>query len=250
MKTNKTVKNIIIAIAWIALWQALAIIINQPLILVSPVKVIIRLAELVQSTAFYNSLLFSTLRILAGYFLGMSIGTLLGALSAKINTVREFLSPFMAAVKAVPVASFTILALFLMSSDNLSVLVTFLIALPIVYSNILTGIDSTDKKLLDAARLFKVTPLKKTVYIYFSQVLPYFKAASSAASGLSWKSGVAAELIVMAAGSVGERLYQAKLYYEMTDLFAWTLAVILMSHLTELVFRKLTDLSWHLIQKI
>ncbi|MBE6605603.1 MAG: ABC transporter permease subunit [Ruminococcaceae bacterium] len=249
MKKNKAVKNMVIAIAWIAIWQALAMIINEPLILVSPFRVIVRLFSLLPNAYFYSSVLVSALRILCGYLLGMSIGTMLAVLSARFNMIRDFLSPFMAAIKAVPVASFTILALFLISSKNLSVLVTFLIALPIVYSNILTGIDSADKKLLEAARLFGVTPLKKTVYVYFSQVLPYFKAASATASGLSWKSGIAAELIVIAAGSIGERLYEAKVSFEMVDLFAWTLVLILMSYLTELAFRKLTDLSWRLIQK-
>ncbi len=250
MKKIKAVKTISIALIWIVIWQALSMLVGESLILVSPIDVILRLWGLLSDASFYQSILVSTLRILAGFILGMSIGTALAVISAKYAIIRDFLSPFMAAVKAVPVASFTILALFMISAKNLSVLVVFLIALPVVYSNILTGIKACDRRLLEAAKLFCVTPFKKTVYIYFSQVLPYFKSALSVASGLSWKSGVAAELIVIAASSIGERLYEAKVSLEMVDLFAWTLVVILMSHLTELVFRRITDLAWRLIQKI
>ncbi len=250
MKKIKAIKTISIAIIWIVIWQALSMIIDEHLILVSPIDVILRLWVLLRDGSFYKSVLVSTLRILAGFILGMSIGTTLAVVSARFEIIRDFLAPFMAAVKAVPVASFTILALFMISSKNLSVLVVFLIALPVVYSNVLTGINACDKRLLEAAKLFGVTPFKKTVYIYFSQVLPYFKSALSVASGLSWKSGVAAELIVIAASSIGERLYEAKVSLEMVDLFAWTLVVILMSHLTEFAFRKLCDLVWRLIQKI
>lgn len=250
MKKGKVTNTILAAALWIVLWQAAAVIIDQKLILVSPIRVIVRLIGLIPDKKFLVSVSGSTVRILAGYILGLTVGSTLAVLAAKIRAVREFLAPFMATVKAIPVASFTILALFLIPSKNLSILVTFLIALPLVYSNILTGIENTDQKLLEMARLFKVSPVRKTVYIYFSQILPYFKSASSVAAGLSWKSGVAAELIVIAAGSIGERLYEAKVSFEIADLFAWTLVIILLSFLTELVFSKLTDLIWHIIQKI
>lgn len=235
---------------WLVIWQIGAMLISEKLILVSPIDVIRRLFVLVPREDFVTSVLTSASRILSGFVLGLALGTLLAAASGRSRFVREFLSPLFGTVKAIPVASFTVLALFIISSDNLVTLVTFLIALPVVYSNILTGIDNTDKKLLEMAKLFKVKPLRKTVYIYFSQVLPYFKTASSVAAGLSWKSGVAAEIIVIAANTVGGMIYEAKTSFETADLFAWTLTVILLSILTELLFRKLTDVMWLLIQKI
>ncbi len=225
-------------------------LIDQRLILVSPSDVVKSLISLVPQREFIASIGASTLRIVSGFMLGLCAGTLLAVFAVKNRFIKDFISPFMATVKAVPVASFTILALFLIPSKNLSILVTLLIALPVVYSNILTGIESTDKGLLEVAELFNISPVRKTVFIYFSQILPYFRAACSTASGLSWKSGVAAELIVIARGTIGERLYDAKTGFEMDKLFAWTLVVILLSYLTELVLKKLTDAAWHIIQKV
>lgn len=247
---QKTVKRIWAPAIWLILWQIFAMLIGEKLILVSPTDVIIRLSELITKKEFTVSVLASSSRILAGFVLGLFVGTILAALSGKFKFFREFLSPFMSTVKSIPVASFTVLALFIISSDNLVTLVTFLIALPVVYSNILTGIDSADKKLLEMAKLFRVPPAKKTVYIYFSEVLPYFKSAEAVAAGLSWKSGVAAEIIVIAGNTVGARIYDAKTNFESQDLFAWTLTVIILSLITEFVFKKFTDALWHILQKV
>ncbi len=70
-----------------------------------------------------------------------------------------------------------------------------------------------------------------------------------AAIGMSWKAGVAAELIGMATGTVGERIYQAKLLIETADLLAWTVLVVAASWACERVLVWLLRVSgpvaWH-----
>lgn len=221
---------------WLALWQAGAMLLDQELLLVSPVKAAARFLELIPSAEFIRSVLFSAARILGGFALGLSAGTLLAVLAGKVRFVKTLLSPLVTAVKAVPVASITVLALIWVSSRNLSVLVSFLIALPIVYSNMLTGIESLDPKLREMAELFRIPAGSRFTGVYLSQLLPYFRSAAGLAMGLSWKSGTAAEVIGIPSGSIGEKLYEAKVYLETADLFAWTFAVILLSWGSEKLF--------------
>ena len=49
------------------------------------------------------------------------------------------------------------------------------------------------------------------------------------ACGLCWKSGVAAEVIGLPSGSIGERLYDAKIYLNTGEVLAWTLVIVLIS---------------------
>lgn len=72
-------------------------------------------------------------------------------------------------------------------------------------------------------------------------MLPYFRSAVSLGLGLCWKSGAAAEVIGLPAGSVGERLYTAKVYFQTPDLFAWTVTIVAVSVLFERLFLILTD---------
>lgn len=228
---------------WLILWQVGAMLLDQQILLVSPVQAAVRLFELLPTDDFRRSVLFSSGRILSGFAIGLVGGTALAILAGKLRFVKTLLSPLVSAVKAVPVASITVLALIWVSSKNLSILVSVMIALPIVYSNMLEGIESLDPKLSEMAQLFEVPAWRRFTGVYLSQLLPYFRSAAKLAIGLSWKSGAAAEIIGIPSGSIGEKLYEAKIYLETADLFAWTAAVVLLSWLSEKAFMLLVNIA-------
>lgn len=227
---------------WLAVWQLAALAVNQKILLVSPVSVIARLCELVTEAGFLKSIGFSAARILGGFFMGLFAGGVLALLAGRFTPVRLLFAPLVSVVKSIPVASFTILALMCVSSRQLSLLVTFLIAVPIVYSNMLEGIQALDPKLGEMAEVFGIPHRRRFAGIYLSQLLPYFRSASRLAIGLCWKSGIAAEVIGIPDGSIGEMLYMSKIYLETEDLFAWTLVIILLSWLCERIFVLCVDL--------
>lgn len=223
---------------------------NQRILLVTPVDAAVKLIELIPSADFWKSVMFSAGRILSGFALGLTVGTGLAVFSGRYVFLRKLLSPFISVLKAVPVASFTILALIWVSSKNLSVLVTFLICVPIVYINMLEGIDSLDPKLKEMSTVFGIPPMRRFVGIYLSQLLPYFRSAAGLAIGLCWKSGTAAEVIGIPDGSIGEKLYQAKIYLETADLFAWTAVIIFVSWLCEKAFMSVIKLLVKRVEKM
>ena len=112
-------------------------------------------------------------------------------------------------------------------------------ALPIL--NVLEGIRQTDRSLLEMAQVFRVPFPRVLRSIYVPQVLPYFRSAISVALGLCWKSGTAAEVIGLSSGTIGERLYTAKVYFETPDLFAWTAVIVCISALFEKLFLLAVD---------
>lgn len=67
-------------------------------------------------------------------------------------------------------------------------------------------------------------------------VLPYLISGCRTALGMSWKSGVAAEVIGIPEGSIGEQLYYSKLYLDTAGLFAWTFVIIIVSAVFERIF--------------
>lgn len=237
-------------LVWLLVWQLGAMAIDQKIILVSPFDVLVRLAELLPTLDFWQTIGYSLLRITLGFLLGVAAGTVFAALSARFRRVEEFLAPALLAIRSIPVASFIILALILFSSRNLAVLISFLIVLPIVYSNILSGIRAADHELLEMAQVFRIPAARRLRYVYLPQVMPYFQSACGSALGLSWKSGIAAEVIGMPDGSIGEQLQQAKLYLDTPDLFCWTLVIVLVSLAFEKIFLALLGWTQHALERM
>lgn len=214
---------------WLVVWELAARAIDARIILVGPLEVLARLAELAATGEFWASIALSLGRIALGYVAAVAFGVLLAALAARFSLARELLAPVMGAMKSVPVASFVILVLLWVSSRYLSVVIALVMALPVVYTNVLEGICQTDSRLLEMCDVFSVGGWDRVRLVYASEVLPYFRAAVTLALGLSWKAGIAAEVIGLPDFTIGEHLYDAKVYLDTPDLFAWTVAIVAVS---------------------
>jgi NitT/TauT family transport system permease protein len=218
------------------LWQIGAMLLDENLLLVTPLTVVQRLFTLCTEADFLSTIGFSFMRIAFGFLLGLFIGSILAVIAGRFYLAEVMLWPFMVAIKSVPVASFIILCLIWLNSKSLPTFISFLMVLPIVYTNMLQGIKSTDNKLLEMAAVFQVGWLKRMKYIHLPQLKPYLISASSVSIGLSWKAGTAAEVIGIPDGSIGEKLYEAKVYLSSGDLFAWTVVIIVVSISFEKLF--------------
>ena len=239
-KKSKFEKFAAVAAA-IVLWQLASMIIGEEVLLVSPLKVLVRLSELIFEKEFYNAVAFSFIRITLGFVLAVVMGTIFATAAYRWHWAETMLWPYMSVIKATPVASFIILCLIWLNSSSLPIFISFLMALPIIYTNMLAGFKNTDNKLLQMAEIFRFSFKKKLVYIYLPNIKPYFISACSVALGLTWKAGIAAEIIGIPDGSMGEMLYNAKLYLATADLFGWTVTIVCVSILFEKLFMKLIN---------
>ena len=231
---------------WLLVWQGASMALSAAyphghLLLASPLSALVRLGELAATAAFWRAVGNSALHIFGGFLLSCVLAVLFAALSARFRAARELLSPLVAAVKAVPVASFIILALVWLDSRSLSCFIAFLMVFPPVYLGVLEGIRQTDGKLLEMAKVFRVPLGRQVRGIYLPAVLPHFRTAVSLGLGLCWKAGIAAEVIGLPGGSLGERLYSAKVYFQTPDLFAWTAVIVAVSVAFEKLFLALVD---------
>ena len=226
---------------WIAIWWIASIMIGEDLFLPSPFSVAERLVLLVQESQFWMSAAFTLSRILIGFILSLAVALATAWLSSSFVWFRILMDPLVRIVRATPVASIVILALVWVSSRNLSALISALMVFPIVYTNVLKGIDETPRELIEMADAYHIRLMKRLRYIYIPSVLPYFLSSLSIALGLAWKSGIAAEVIGLPDGSIGERVYEAKIYLSTPDLFAWTVTIVILAFLFERLFLLLSS---------
>ena len=226
---------------WLAAWQLASMAVGSRIVLVGPAEVARRLAELVLEADFWVSVGLSLGRVATGFGLAVVAGVALAAWASRSRVVEGLLAPLVGAVKAAPVASFVVLLLMWVSSRRLSVAVSFLMAFPILYTNVLAGVRQTDPALLEMADVFGVSSWARVRTVYAAQVAPYLRAGLSLAMGLSWKSGIAAEVIGLPAPSIGIHLYDAKVYLDTPDLLAWTVVIVALSVGLEALLGRLLD---------
>lgn len=214
---------------WLAVWQGAAFLLGQELLLVSPLTVLRSLIGLMATPVFWQSVWQSFARIGGGFLLGAAAGCCCAALAGRFMAARTLFAPLFGMVRAIPVASFVILALLWAGSANLSVIISFLMVTPVLYTSLLAGLDARDPNLAEMAQVFRIPAGKRLRYLTLPAVLPWVASGCRTAIGLAWKSGVAAEVIGLPRQTIGERLYQTKLYLETGELFGWTLVIILLS---------------------
>ena len=224
-----------VAAFWLAVWVLVAALVAQPLILPGPGAVAVALLRLVWDVGTWAILAGSGARILGGLALAAVCGGVLAGVSVRSRTFSRLVAPALSFVKATPVACVVVLLLIWLGSARVSIAAVFLMALPGVYFSLAEGLAQANKPLEQMFRLHGVRGWRLFCAHTWREVLPFVLSCARAVIGMSWKAGVAAELIGMTAGTVGERIYQAKLLIETADLLAWTVLVVAASWACERV---------------
>ena len=232
-KLRKTLRTLAVVLFWLLVWQLAAALAGQELLLPSPLRVARELIRLAGGAEFWLTVAQSIRRVLTGIVSAVLLGILLALLTHKSAVLRALLSPVMTLVKSTPVASFIILALVWLGRDVVPPVIAALMVLPVVWANVSQGLDGIDPQLLELAQVCRLPRGRVFRRITLPSVLPHLRAALCSALGLGWKAGVAAEILTVPARSIGKRIYDAKIYLETTELFAWTAAVVLLSLVIE-----------------
>lgn len=235
MKNNvgKQIRKIIILGGWLAAWQLLSIIVGNRILMVGPLETAVALGANIVEQSFWKTIFYSIGRIGAGFFVGVLSGLVLAMVSAGFSLIEEIVTPVLNLMKSIPVASFVVLFLIWWRSDMLSSVISFCVVLPVVYVNMLEGIRSTDGSLLEMADVFGMHSWNRLWYIYRPACKPFLDSSIRICVGMSWKSGVAAEVIGTPNFSIGEALYMSKIYLETADVLAWTAVTIILSTVCE-----------------
>ena len=231
----------IVVLFWLAVWQLAATVIDNTVLLVGPIETVTALLKMLPHPEFGSAVFSTLLRIGGGFLCGLLAGMLLALAAFFVPALERLLSPLMLAVKSVPVACYVIMLLIWSGNAYTAFWVCMLVVLPLLYVNTLQGMRSADKELLEIASLFTMTRADYWKHIYFPALYPFLHGACQVACAMSWKSGIAAEVIALKTGTLGNELNRAKTLLETDRLFAVTLTVIVLSWLMEKVFLALLE---------
>jgi len=224
---------------WLAVWQLLDVIIDNRLVLAGPIRVAQALVEQIGQPDFWVICGASFGRIALGFLLSFVVGFLLALMSCRHRLFRDFVDPIISLLRTIPVASFIILLLIWVGNQALTVFLAFFIVLPLIYTNMVTGVESVDRQMLEMARVYGLSRWRTFLYIYRPAFMPFLMSSTKISLGMTWKSGIMAEVLATPKPSIGKEMATARTFLDTPDLLAWTVVVMVLSFLFEKAFMEL-----------
>lgn len=224
---------------WLAIWQLLDVIIDNRLVLAGPIRVAQALVEQIGQPDFWVICGASFGRIALGFLLSFVVGFLLALVSCRHRLFRDFVDPIISLLRTIPVASFIILLLIWVGNQALTVFLAFFIVLPLIYTNMVTGFESVDRQMLEMARVYGLSKWRTFLYIYRPAFMPFLMSSTKISLGMTWKSGIMAEVLATPKPSIGKEMATARTFLDTPDLLAWTVVVMVLSFLFEKAFMEL-----------
>lgn len=226
---------------WLGVWQISALVIasavNTYYFLPTVPKTFSTLIEIVKSEVFLKTVSLTLLRILSGLLLGSFLGIIFGIISFKSKILYSLFSPMVSVIKATPVASIIVLLwISPLSGNMITVLIALLMVLPIIWQSVYDGLSAINNDLLELSLAYEFSFVKKMKILVFPSLSDFLIPALISATGLAFKSEIAAEIIAGVENSIGKMIYESKDESNFAKVFAWTIVGIFFS----IVFEKLT----------
>lgn len=143
----------------------------------------------------------STLRVAAGFAGGAVLAVLLGATVGLSRHAEAILDPTFQALRAIPSLAWVPLLLLWLGIDEAPKIVLIAIgAFFPVYMGVASGIRGVDRKLIEVARLYRLSNFALTKRVLLPAALPAILTGLRNGLSLAWMFMVAAELIAASKG--------------------------------------------------
>lgn len=190
-------RGLVLPALLLVVWQLLCgLAVCTPDVMPSPVAVATELFRLWTKGRLPGDIVITLQRVALGFLLGTAVATLVGAVVGYSRCAGEFLDPTLQALKAVP--SLAWVPLFILWFGIFEFSKVALIAVGVffpVYLNLLAGIRSTDRKLVEVGRVNALGRFDLVKRILLPAALPNYVTGLRAGLALGWMFVIAAELM-------------------------------------------------------
>ena len=230
---NKKTQKLLIGFIWLVIWQVSYWVVGKAVLIASPYDTLKILIKMMGQVTFYKLIGATFIRVLLGVGLSFAGAVLMAIASYKSHFVKLLLKPMVAFMKSTPIMAIIILALLWFKSDGVPIFVCILMAYPIIYTNLLTGLMELDEGLKELNKLYQVPKARVIKKCYWPQLWPYVMTSLELGLGMGWKVVIAAEVLALPKYAIGRALFEAKVYIETTEVFAWILVIVLLSEACE-----------------
>lgn len=216
-------------VAVIALWGVIAAWVNHSIKVPSPLETLEALVGILSGPHFYIEILNTLRRVFLGFGVAFVSGVSLGIVAGLVPPVYYLLRPVVLAQRAMPTMGVILLALIWLNREVAPILVGVLVIFPLIYSAVVTGIQSVDPKLVEMATVYRLSRRKRLKHLYIPSIRTALASVASATIGLNVKVTIAAEVLSQPQYAIGTGFQMEKVALNTAGVIAWSIVAILIA---------------------
>lgn len=186
----------------VAVWQALGSFgIADPTLLPTPAAALHELIRLASSGELAIHLAVSFRRVVLGFALGISVATVLGAITGYSIHWRGFIDPTIHGLRTIPgLAWIPMFILWLGIDEGSKIALIGLATFFPTYLNFMSGIARVDRKLIEVGQVNRLRGWRLITTVMLPYSLPFLFVGLRQSMGVAWLVVVAAELMGASTG--------------------------------------------------
>ncbi|KXY03384.1 ABC transporter permease [Bacillus paranthracis] len=191
------IRAITIPIIILIIWQLAGVFgLVSKTVLPTPLDIFLAFQELIKTGELFSHLSISVFRAAAGFFIGGSLGIILGTIVGFSTRSEQYLDPSVQMLRTVPhLAVAPLFVLWFGFGETSKVLLIADGAFFPLYVNAFLGIRGVDSKLFDVARVLEFSKRKLITKLILPAALPNLLLGARLSLGVAWVSLVVAELM-------------------------------------------------------
>lgn len=235
MKNSKLLPTILSIVSIAICWQLIALWVDFSSLFPTIPHLIKEIFKVFISEDFILALSATVLRGLIGFAIAMLLAFSLATIATFSDFWKSFFQPIIVTTRSIPVISVVLIALLWFSPTQLPVFIAMITMFPILYQNIQTGLNQTDKRLLEMAQVFGKTRNNQFRHIYLPSAKKNIFDGIKTAMGFGWRAIIIGEVLSQPLHGIGTSMKQAQVYINVPELIAWTVIAITVSYFFEFI---------------
>ena len=195
-------------------------------VLPSPASVARGFADILASGEIWRHTAASLYRIAVGFGGAVVAAVLLGLAAFLSRTARDVVHDTLSVLNSTSVFVWIVISIIWFGLSNWApIFTTFMITLPVVASNLVEGVESVDRRLLEMGDVYRLSGRQKFTAIVVPSTLPYLIAGMKIGFGLALKVSVVAEIFGVTSG-IGYIMNYSREILATQMVFAWALVMV------------------------
>jgi NitT/TauT family transport system permease protein len=202
-------------------------------VLPSPLHVLAGLVEILRTGEVWRHTGASLSRIVVGFGAAVVVSLLLGLAAFVSRTARAIVHDVVAVLNATSVFVWIVVSIIWFGLSNWApIFTTFMITIPVVAANLVEGVESVDRRLLEMGDVYRLSGRQKFTAIVVPATVPYLVAGMKIGFGLALKVSVVAEIFGVTSG-IGYVMNYSREILATHMVFVWALVMILVMMATD-----------------